>query len=220
MSYTLDAKLAKSADAINQSIRESGKFKGIITRAEELSPTSGAKGIGLSFKSDCGSSADYLDLYTSNAAGEPLFSAKIVQAIMACLKIRSMEGGQKVQIEKWDKDAGARVKVVVPGYPELMGKRIGLLLQKELSTHSTKGTDSERMVIFGVFQPDTELVASEVLDQITKPERLSKMVESLAAKPVNDRRTKRSAPVASASGRRQDPDDGGAPGWDDDGIPF
>lgn len=218
MSYSLDTKAAKSADAISQSIRESGKYKGVITRAEAIESDKGTKGLGLSFKADDGSSADYLDLYTENSAGEALYSAKTVHAIMACCKVREMKDGQKVQIERWDKDAGARVKVTVPGYPELMGKRIGLLLQKELSTHSTKGTDTERMTIFAVFQADTELVASEVLDQATKPERLTKMVDALTAKPINDRRTKR--PAASASGRRQDPDQGSAPGWDDDGIPF
>lgn len=186
MSYTLDATQAKAADSMSSSIRETGKYVGIITRAEAITSTKGTKGLGLSFKSDDGATADYLDLYTHRSDGEPLSSLKTVNAVLACLKIRSISEGQ-INFEKWNKDTKQRERVNGRGYPELMGKRIGFLLRKELETDD-HGQDRERIAIFAVFQADSELTATEVLDQKTKPERLEKMFDALMLKPVYDKR--------------------------------
>ena len=51
---TLNPNSAKQADVINSSIKESGKYIGVITRAEVLKSAAGNAGIGLSFKSDGG----------------------------------------------------------------------------------------------------------------------------------------------------------------------
>lgn len=196
MSYTLDTKQAIAADSISSSIRETGKYVGTITRAEAITSTRGTKGLGLSFKADDGSTADYLDLYTHKADGEALSSLKTVNAILACCKLRSISEGP-IQFEKWDKNTKQRTKVNGQGYPELMGKRIGLLLRKEIETDDN-GQDRDRVAIFAVFQHDTELTATEVLGQKTKPERLEKMLEALMLKPVYDKR-KGSAPAARTS---------------------
>jgi hypothetical protein len=57
----------------------------------------------------------------------------------------------------------------------LQGKPIGLLLETEDSL-KRDGATGLRMVIKGVFQADTELTASEMLDRKTKPEQLARMV--------------------------------------------
>lgn len=209
MDLTLDTKQAKAADSIASSINEAGKYIGTITRAEALKSERGTLGLGLSFRTDNGQSADYLDIYTQKGDGEALMGAKTVNALLVCLKLRGAKQGT-IKCEKWDREVGARIKVEVTGYPELMGKRIGLLLQKELGTSNT-GKDTERMTVFGVFSPDTELTASEILDSKTNPERLPQMVAALAAKPVRDNRkgrpqAQRTAPTAGAA--------------DDDDIPF
>jgi len=193
MSYTLDSTQAKAADSLGSSIRETGKYVGAITRAEAITSTKGSKGLGLSFKAGDGATADYLDLWTHNKDGEPLSALKTVNAILACLKLRSINEGT-IAFEKWNKDKKAREMVQGKGYPDLMGKHIGFLLRKELETDD-KGEDRERLAIFAVFQADTELTASEVLSQQTKPERLGKMLDALLAKPVYD---KRKAPGSSA----------------------
>lgn len=184
--YTLDTKQAKAADSISLSIRETGKYIGTITRAEAIVSTRGTKGLGLSFKADDGATADYLDLYTHKADGEALSSLKTVNAILACLKVREVKEGP-ITFEKYDKETKARAKVQGRGYPELMGKRIGFLLRKEIETDD-QGKDRDRVGIFAVFQHDTELTATEVLDQKTKPERLEKMLDALMARPVYDKR--------------------------------
>ena len=217
MSYKLDTNAAKAADNIAASIRESGKYIGTITRAEALTSTKGTNGLGLSFKTVDGATADYLDIYTHKSSGEALMGAKTVNAMLACLRLRGIDEG-RIKCEKWDKDAGKREVVEVPGYPDLMGKRIGLLLQKVLETRSDTGADVEKLGIFGVFSADTELTASEILDGKTNPERLSKMVEALDARPVRDNRDKGwRKPAAQSTGGAAG---NGARGDDWEEIPF
>lgn len=212
MDLTLNANSAKAADNIVSSISEAGKYIGTITRAEALNSTQGTQGLGLSFKTDTGQTADYLDIYTRKADGTELMGAKAVNAILACLKLRSAKLGT-VHCEKWDSETKRRVDVTVQGYPDLMGKRIGFLLQKELGTNQNTGKDTERMVIFGVFSPDTELTASEILDGKANPERLPKMLQALMARPVRDNRKPAAQRPAASTG--------GASFSDmDDDIPF
>lgn len=213
MTYSLNAQAAKQADSINSSIRETGKFIGIITRAEALTSEKKTKGLGLSFKTDGGETADYLDLYTHTADGKELPSLKTVNAIMACLKVKQLPEGP-ISFERWDKDQGQRVKVTKPGYPDLMNKRIGFLFRKVLDTNTKTGADRENVEIFAVFQADTELTATEILDQKTSPERLGKMLDALMAKPVYDKRQPAAtrAAATSASSAGQD--------WADNDIPF
>jgi hypothetical protein len=209
---TLNTNEARQADNRSTVINDAGKYIGVITRAEKLISNSGAQGLGLSFKSDSGATANYLDLYTTNKDGKSLPSASVVNALLCCLKLKEVPEG-KVEVEKWDKTAQKTNKMQVDGYPSMMGKRIGLLLQKELSTNSNTGSDTERVIIYGVFEAGTEFTASEILDQATKPEKLAKMVEYIASHPVNDRRAKKTAITSQAQ----------APGsFDDfsDDIPF
>ena len=218
MDLTLNTTAAKAADNIASSITESGKYIGVITRAEALTSTQGTLGLGLSFKTDSGQTADYLDIYTQRADGSELMGAKAVNAILACTNLR---GAKKAPIkcDKWDSTARQRVQVTVPGYPELMGKRIGLLLQQELSTRDDNGKEQTRMVIFGVFSADTELTATEILERKVNPERLPKMLSALMARPVRDNRKKAGAHAAPSAGRSQPATGTGFDDMDDD-IPF
>lgn len=213
---TFDAKEAARADQIASSITETGKYIGTITRAEKLRSTKGTEGLGLSFKSDDGATADYLDLYTVNAKGEILPSMKVVQALMGCLQMRGAQEGQ-IKCSKWNKDSRQREEVTVSGYPDMMGKRIGLLLQKTLETDQN-GADRERIQVFGVFQADTELTVSEILARKTTPETLPKMIQHLEAHPVRDnRKNKGAAPQQGYSAPQQS--GGGFADFQDD-VPF
>ncbi len=214
MALKLNADSAKAADNLNSGIRESGKYVGRFTRAQKLLSGKGTQGVGLSFKADDGQTADYLDLYTENAAGEELPSAKTVNAILACMGLRSVEEGE-IEFEAWDKESKSRQLFTADGYPDLMKKNIGLLLQKELHTDQN-GQDRERMIIVGVFQAGSELTASEILNKKTTPEKLAKMVESLMARPVRDSRKAAASKPASSGGQTG----GGRFSDMDDDIPF
>lgn len=208
---TLDTNQARAADNRMSVITETGKYIGTITRAEKLTSTQGTSGIGLSFKADDGSTANYLDIWIRKANGEDLFGLKTVNALLACLRVRGAEEGQ-IEFDAWDKSTKGMVRRKAPGYPALMGKRIGLLLQKVKDTDD-KGNDRDGIVIYAVFQADTELTASEVLDSKTTPEKLPKMLQTLMLNPVRDNR-KKSATATSAPAQGS-----GIAGMDDD-IPF
>jgi hypothetical protein len=198
MSLTLDAKEARKADG-NGAIRETGKYTGFITRAEKITASTGTIGLGLSFAADDESTANYLDTY---------FSSNI-HAILACTKTKQAEEGN-ITFEAYDKEAKALVKKTAIGYPALMGKRIGLLLQRELSVY--QGKNQDRVTIAGIFEADTDFTASEILDRKTEPVQLAKMYANLMLTPVkgshdnSSNQTRQQAP-ASAGGNFDDFED-------------
>lgn len=145
------------------------------------------------------------------------FEAKAVSvAMIACTALRELSDGS-ISCEKWSRSSGQREQVTVPGAPELMGKRIGLLLQEECGTY--EGKETHKMLIFGVFSAASELTASEILDKKTTPAKLSKMVEALMARPVRDNRKKGASQGQGQTGRQSSgaADD---PFGDMDDVPF
>jgi hypothetical protein len=199
MSLDLDTNAARNADSISSTIRETGKYIGIITRAEKLTSEKGTEGLGLSIKTDDGATANYLDVYTIKPTGEKLRGFNIAQAILCCTRTKSAAEGE-IHFDRWDKEAKQMIEVAAPGYPSLMGKRIGFLLQKELATNTNTGADTERLNIFGVFEADTELTATEILDKKTQPEQLEKMLQVLMQRPIRDTRQKHQVSHATAAG--------------------
>ena len=212
MTLTFNPEEARKADRFSNFIQTAGAYKGVITRAEKLLSRNDTQGVGLSFKADDGSTAAFLDVYTQKANGETLQGAQIIQAILGCLQLRSAKEGP-ITFETWD-----RKHKNAEGYPDLMGKKIGLVFRKELQIDQRDGVSTqERLFIVGVFQAETGLMASEILDRKTKGELLPKMVEWVAANPIKDSRKKTGNGVqrsVNPPGREE-----GDPGFDDS-IPF
>lgn len=196
MGLTLNSNEARKADNFSSVLRDSGKYVGIITRAEKLLSKNGVEGFGLSFKSDDGQTANYLDIYTVKKDGEKLRGYNLVQAILCCMRAKTVEEGT-VTFEAWDNNERKQVQKSAPGYPTLMGKRIGLVLQRELETRQDTGEDKERLNIVTVFEATTGLSASEILDAKTKPERIDVIAKAVMANPVYDKRKKAPKPVAA-----------------------
>lgn len=212
--FTLDTNAARAADNKSAFVDDAGKYIGSFTRAEYMEKTeTGSTGIGLTFKTREGADAQfYINLSyqhgTKNDSGHSMLNA-----IMACLQLRTVAAPQTISFEKWDKDAGQRVKATAYGFPELMGKPIGLLLQMEIEKNST--TSQARPIIFAPFSAESEKTASEVLDpKCTSPAKLEKMIQQVMNKPVVDRRPKGSQPANQSHQESQAPDN-----FDDD-IPF
>lgn len=195
MGLSLNAADAKKADNFSSIIRDSGKYIGIITRAEKLLSKNKVEGLGLSIKTDDGASASYLDIYTMKPDGTKLQGYNLVQAILCCARVRSAEDGQ-ITFEKWDNNERRMVQMTGPGYPALMGKKIGLILQKELATNTNTGLDTERLNIVGVFEPGTNLMSSEILDGKTKAEKIDFAMKMIERTPVRDKRQKGYQPPA------------------------
>jgi len=186
MSLSFNAAEARKADTFSSIIKETGKYEGVITRAEKLVSKGGTKGVGFSFKADDGATANYLDVYTEKANGEQLWGANIVQAVLGCLRLKDAAEGE-IHFDKWTRDQGI-VNAKATGYPALMGKRIGFLLQRVLETNDQTGKDSDRVNIVAVFQAGTGLTSSEIQDGKTKAEQTDKRLKALT--PVWDKRKK------------------------------
>lgn len=214
MGLHLNADDARKGDTVSNVLRESGKYVGTITRAEKLLSRNNVEGLGLSIKTDDGCTANYLDVYTVRLSdGEKLRGYHLVQALLACLKMRDVEEGS-IEAEKWDASARALVRTHLEGYPGLMGKRIGVILQRELSTNQSTGADADRLILIGVFDPQTNLTASEILGGKTEPKRIHDYEKMLERTPVLDRRKRNGNGSGGAPQRTSS-----APDFDDD-IPF
>ena len=213
--FNLDTNAARAADNKSAFIDDAGKYIGTFTRAEWMEKQStGSTGLGLTFKSREGAEGQfYINLSyqhgTKNDGGHATLNA-----LMACMQVRKVEAPRTVKVEKWNSDTKQRETVEVYGFPELMGKPIGLLIQMEIEKNSDKG--NPRPTIYMPFSAESEKTASEVLDgeKCRAPEKLAKAVQVIANKPLIDRRP-RGAQNNTAPALRNDgpPDD-----WDN--IPF
>lgn len=183
--YTLDTKLASKADAIGAYISETGKYTGTFVRAEKLvSANKGTDGIGFTFRADDGRECRF-DVWTRKGNGEALSGLNQVNAMMACLSLRTINVSQQ-SVKKWDN--GQEVVMSAPCFADLMGKPIGLLLRAEeyekMQDGQKTGETGWRMGLFAIFQAGTELMASEIMARKTVPEQLPKIVAQLADKPL------------------------------------
>ena len=179
--YILDTKAAKEADFSGGFIKEKGKYVGRFTRAQHIVAEKGTVGIDFDFVSNDGQKARF-SIYTTKPNGDTIYGYKQLMAIMTCLQLRELSEPKQIPARVYDYDAGQEVERVVPQFPELVGKPIGLLLQMEEYGDNGKWRPS----LSAAFQADTELVASEILDRKTTPQKLPIMVQALRDRPKKD----------------------------------
>lgn len=216
--YTLDTTAARAADRTGGYIDQIGKYVGTFKQAVDITAKTGARGIALTFDSN-GQKAN-ISIYTKNAAGEAIFGMNTLNAIMACLQLRGITPQQGTYTQY---DAAAQAEVSTQGqvFPDLCNKPIGLLLETE-DYANAKGEIRTRMVLAGIFQAGTELVASEILDRKTTPEMLPKMVARLHHRPIkaaNKPHAPSNAAIMAAQAPAPTASGSGFAGMDDD-IPF
>jgi hypothetical protein len=215
--YTLDVQAARHADTAGATIKEIGKYVGEFIQAKDVVTKKGGRGIEFIFKSQGGQKAN-LAIYTTGANGDRYQGYDALMAIMTCLQLRGIKPAPG-KVTRYDFEAKKEVVEDGTVFPDLH-KPIGVLLETE-DYEKKDGSIGTRMVLKNVFQPSTELTASEILDKKTQPELLAKMVEGLRHRPLKGAR--QPAP-------RQDDGFGGPPAghpassgfdeMDDGSIPF
>lgn len=206
--YALDANEARKADSTGNTIREMGKYVGKFLQAEDITASTGTKGIALTFEAN--GQKTRFSLYTKRSNGETIMGYQALMAIMACLGLRNITP-QQGTITFWDNDAKSEKTKQGTVFPELCNKPIGVLLETEdyMNRNSEVRT---RMVFASAFQAGTELTASEILDRKTKPEQLAKQVAYLRHHPAKAAKGASAPPPTRSAGS----------GFDDmdDDIPF
>lgn len=210
--YTLDKNAAKKADQVGKWLTETGKYIGVIVSAEDITANTGTRGMTLTLRADDGRETRQF-IYTEKSDGELLTGFDLVMALMTCLKLRDIKP-VPAKVKRWDNDAKQEYVADGQVFPELANKRIGFLLQKtEEISRKNKNETAWSAKLVAVFDANTELTASEILDGKKTPEALSHRLAQLADRPLRKR------PDAGASRNSYAERDNGG-GFHDDDIPF
>lgn len=207
-SYSLNADLAKAAGVSNR-ITETGRYVGHFTRAEAIVSRQRTEGVEFTFESDDGQTADFLSCWTYNERGESLYGLKVLNAVMTCMRVKQLAPRQ-MQFQGRD---GARV---ADGFPDLMNKPIGLLLQRE-EYEKRDGSAGYKFSIALPFEASTGLTAGEILGKVTTPVGAAKALAGLRDRPMQ-RRAESTYEYASSGHPANSSSVGDA--FDDQEIPF
>lgn len=217
--YQLDANSARAADQRGGQITETGKYIGTFTKAEDIKTPApkNTKGIDFAFKANSGQTCRFA-IYTEKGDGSRInIGHSFVMAILTCMQLRTITP-TKARFKKWDYDAGAEVDADGMLFNDLQGKPIGVLLEAE-EYEKRDGSIGTRMVLAGVFQAQTELTASEILDRKTQPSNLAKIVESLRDRKLRPQQ-RPTAPATRPASHAAPAGAGTAFDAMDDDIPF
>lgn len=182
MNFEYDESAIAQADKAADRLTEGGAYVGQFTSVEGMESEGGAKGLTFNFESP-GVGTTSFALWTQGKDGKPTFSVAQVQAMMFLVGIKALKAVPG-KVMKWEaNEKGQREKVEGEGdtYPDLCKKPIGVVLQKELYT-TGKGSTGERMNLYGLFQPETKLMASEIKDRKTTPVKLARLLAGLKVK--------------------------------------
>lgn len=185
-SYDLDPDGAAKAGTSNY-ISKTDEYIGTFTAAVAVQSKQGTDGIEFSFKTNEGQVANFLQLWTFNTEGRQLYGHAVLSAILACLRQRSIQSRAMTMDGK-----------PVEGFPDLCGKSIGLLLQRE-EYYKQDGSVGFKFNISAPFEPQSRKVAAEILKSLPA-EKLPQMVAALRDKPVQARREPAHASGGSQSG--------------------
>lgn len=199
--YELNGQLAREAENHFNYLDKTGKYIGKFTRAEKLVSTKkGTHGIGFTFET-AEKQTTRFDLWTMGSDNTHLMGMKALNAVMACMKIRSISPAAG-KVEKYDFDTRKMHTVDAQIFPELMGKPIGLVMRnteyEKMKDGRGTGQTGWRLELYVPFNAETEMTASEVLDRKIKPEKLPIIVETLTDKPMKSRPVAHSSPPSYA----------------------
>lgn len=188
MSFKFDAEAAKKAGTMG--ISENGAYEGVITSAIYTFGKDGSQSQALEISLDSnGAKANYLRINYLGKDGEPTFGMGLISALMWAAGIKE---AAPVQVQgpdgaEWHNQA-------------LLGKSVGLVLQKTLYTKSD-GKDGYRLEIRQAFKCGTRKTYAEHAEN-SPAEAVDKMVSLLKDR---DDRDPNAAPAGQRSTSGQAP---------------
>lgn len=207
--YTLDTNQARKADTVGGMISEIGQYPGAIEVAYSVKAQTGARGVGIVFKSSAGEKAKFT-LYTYNRDGDKIMGFDQLMALMTVVKVRDIKP-VPAMIKQWDAEQRKEVNVEADVFPELHGKPMQVLFQTEEYEANDKSIKTK--VAPRYFLSADGFSASEILDKKTEPKQGEQMRKSLRHRPLKG--GSHAAPKASAGSGFDD-----MPNDLDDSIPF
>ena len=191
--FKINTQQARAYDQRGGYINEAGKYTGIIKAAVwhiGESPKGRSENVNLVFESDSKQKATFF-INTSYQNGIPNDGGiQTINALLECLRERDSGDPTPATITEYNPDSKQDEQVQRECFTKLHNKRIGIVVQMEWQD----GQDKPQPRLYSLFEADTELTASEVLDQKTQPEKLGKIMAYIAEKPLHDKRKTQSAP--------------------------
>lgn len=160
-------------------VTEGGAYLGEFTRAEHFVTDKGATGVELEFETGEGGKV-VTKVYTIGKTGQKTFGWDQIQGLKFLLGVKTMKGTAGT-VHQWVDGERGRELVEVPGivFPELCGKKIGIIFEKELTGSKGDNGDRFRFNLYGAFDATSKLTASEIKDRKAKPEKVEKMLKGL-----------------------------------------
>lgn len=185
--FKINTQQARAYDQRGGYINEAGKYKGIIKAAVwhiGESPKGRSENVKLIFESDSKQKATFF-INTSYQNGIPNDGGiQTINALLVCLRERDSGDPTPATITEYNPDSKQDEQVQRECFTKLHNKRIGIVVQMEWQD----GQDKPQPRLYSLFEANTELTASEVLDQKTQPEKLGKIMAYIAEKPLHDKR--------------------------------
>jgi len=194
-----DSEVAKS-DKNAAKITDGGAYVGqfpVERPPSYVEADSGAKAIEFEFETEDGGKTNFT-VWMIGKTGQKTFGYAQVMGLCYLMdaKLKAVPG----KVMRWVDGEKGRVREEVDGmvYPDLAGKRIGLILEKELTgdREDNPNGDKYRFNLFGAFDPKTKLTATELKERKTRPEKFDKYLKALR---VRDSRKKGAAEPSQPS---------------------
>lgn len=171
--------------------KETGAYVGHIATAEYKRANTGSAGLELSFKTQDGSEFNYIKLWYQKADGTEIKGgSSMINAIMGLTNVQQLS----------EKQVGVDQQTQKPIFtaPELIGKDVGLLLQKVWYTKDD-GSDGYKFEIRLPFNPGTKQTLKEQINN-APAEMLNRMLSTMKDK---DDRNQNGAPNTGSLGNHQ-----------------
>lgn len=177
MNFSYDENAAMQG-GLSEYISETGAYVGRITKAKWVTAQSGAEALELSFETEQGEQANYLSLYYLDKSGKAVdFQVNLIQAIMGCCGVKNLS--------RQTSENGLIC-------PELLGRPIGLFLQKVLYTKQD-GLDGFRLSIVTPYSAKSGKTLSEGKNG-EEPKRIAHLTATMKDKDEREK-PKRGRPM-------------------------
>jgi|GEM_PF-2429244 len=199
--FTFEPEIAQKTEFKRQYIDQSGVYIGKFTSAWYEQSPSGAECIKLRFVAEDGSQANNLSVYTHRGNGEKLPGYSLIQKIMACMKVRTLNA-RPDNIDIFDYHSKKMIKQKRDVYPMLYGS-IGLVLTTE--EYQTQWKIKKQVIIRAAFDPQSRLMADEILEGITEPATQDKLIAHLDVKNEWHKTPKAHNSVSTSSPKQTQP---------------
>ena len=204
---------------MSKNINESGKYNLMIDVAI-WTDFGGWKGLELHLVDENEQKTRIGLTYESNS-GERFFGADTLDSIMVCTGVKNLTAAPDSYV-MWSKVEQSFTEQDVNGCPELKGKWVTALLQKQLDAYQGQNgvKESEGMRIYGIYQIKTELSANEIMDKVTIADDIVEAAANLEKSPLFI--TKRHKNLMGAAPQQQQAGAYGKPAADEDDsdLPF